>query len=162
MKAIFMSMRTLIAPQITLILLLAVFWIAGVDTVVEPENDRENLQKYLQVQRRVIDNYYGDTDLSTLYRESIYGMVEALEDSTLNVMGTPIDTSAAGFRAVENLRDSFTRFEEAYLYVASTFPEAEMTKVTEKAISRMMDTLDPYSVYIEPKTSDRIQEEFAG
>ena len=157
-----MSMRKLIAPQITLLILLGLFWVAGVDTVVQPENDRENLQKYLQVQRRVIDNYYGDTDLSTLYRESIIGMVEALEDSTLDVFGTPIDTSAAGFTAVDNLRDSFTRFEEAYLYVASTFPDAEMTKVTEKAISRMMDTLDPYSVYIEPKTSDRIQEEFAG
>lgn len=157
-----MTMRKLIAPHIVVLLLMALFWVAGVDHVLQKDNDLENLQKYMQVQKRVMDNYYGDTDLATLYHESLVGIVSALDDSTLIVKDTPIDTAKTAKTEISNLREAFERFEEAYLYVAGTYPDKDMTQVTESAIQSMMDTLDPYSVYIEPKTSDRIQEEFAG
>ncbi|PWN06619.1 S41 family peptidase [Rhodohalobacter mucosus] len=156
-----MSVKKFIAPQIALLFILSSVWIAGIDQVIV-SNDvhQDNLHKYLQVQRRVIDNYFGDTNLSYLYNRSIVGIVKGLDKPEMDIEGTPIDTTASP--EINNLRDSYNSFEEAYLYVANTYPEADMKSLTEGAIRSMLNTLDPHSVYIEADDSERIEEEFAG
>jgi len=157
-----MSLKKFIAPQLVILLLLSATWLAGADSIlVNNDTDRENLHKYMQVQRRVIDNYFGDTNLNQLFKRSIAGMVNAMEDSTLELSETPIDTTFSGVN-VTNLRDSYNRFENAYLYIANNYPDKNMDVLTESAIREMLDTLDPHSVYIEPDNSERIQESFDG
>jgi carboxyl-terminal processing protease len=157
-----MSLKKFIIPQLVTLLLLSAIWLTGADSIlVDNDNDRKNLHKYMQVQRRVIDNYFGDTNLNELYRKSIRGMVTAMEDSTLELSNTPIDTTFSNVD-VTNLRDSYNRFENAYLYVANNYPDKNMDELTESAIREMLDTLDPHSVYIEPDNSERIQESFDG
>lgn len=156
-----MSVKKFIAPQLVVLLLLSAVWLAGVDKVVVPSNPhQDNLHKYLQVQRRVMDNYFGEISLDHLFHESLVGLVKGLQDSTLKLEGTPIDTTQ--HYEIENLRESFNKFEEAYLYVANTYPKKDMTRLTEYSIRGMLNTLDPHSVYIERDDSQRIQEEFAG
>lgn len=157
-----MSVKKFIAPQLALLLILSAVWLAGIDSVVVQNDDHQkNLHKYLQVQRRVIDNYFGETDLDQLYERSIIGMVKAINDSSLTVENTPLDTSFTDLK-IENLRDSYDKFEEAYLYVANNYPDEDMSKITERSIREMLGILDPHSVYIEADDSDRIQEEFEG
>ena len=159
-----MSLKKLIAPQLIILLLLSAIWLAGADSIIiDKDDDRKNLHKYMQVQRRVMDNYFGDTNLNDLYRRSIAGMVAAMEDSTLELTNTPIDTTFSGEgEEVSNLRESYNRFENAYLYIANNYPDKDMDELTESAIREMLDTLDPHSVYIEPDNSERIQESFDG
>lgn len=157
-----MSLKKFIAPQLVILLLLSGIWLAGADTIlINNDEDRKNLHKYMQVQRRVMDNYFGDTNLDQLFKRGITGLVYAMEDSSLSLKDTPIDTTL-GDVEVQNLRDSYNRFEEAYLYVANNYPDKNMDKLTERAIKEMLQTLDPHSVYIEPEDSDRIQESFDG
>jgi len=156
-----MSLKKFIAPQLVILLLLSGIWLAGIDSVIVKTDDQKNLHKYLQVQQRVVDNYFGETDLNELFSRSIKGLVRALDDTTLTLDGTPIDTTFTDLR-IRNLRDSYTRFEDAYLYVANNFPDKDMDKLTARSIREMMRVLDPHSVYIEADDSDRIQEEFAG
>lgn len=157
-----MSVKKFIAPHLALLLILSAVWLAGIDSVlVQNDDHQKNLHKYLQVQRRVIDNYFGDTNLEQLYERSIIGLVKSINDTSLTVDNTPIDTTFSGLE-IENLRDSYNRFEEAYLYVANHYPDHDMGKATERAIREMLGTLDPHSVYIEADDSDRIQEEFEG
>jgi len=156
-----MSVKKFLAPQLALLLILSAVWLAGVDkVVVTNDQDQENLHKYLQVQRRVLDNYFGDTSIDYLYERSIAGLVKGMQDSTLDISATPIDTTQ--FKAIQNLRDSYNSFEEAYLYIANNYPETDMAMLTENSIREMLKTLDPHSVYIEAEDSERIQEEFAG
>lgn len=156
-----MSVKKFIAPQIALLFILSSVWIAGIDQVViSNDAHQDNLHKYLQVQRRVIDNYFGDTNLSYLYNRSIVGIVKGLDDPEIELGGTPIDTTVTP--EINNLRDSYNNFEEAYLYVANTYTDADMKSLTEGAIRSMLNTLDPHSVYIEAEDSERIEEEFAG
>ena len=156
-----MSVKKFIAPQLALLLILSAVWIAGIDNVVVKNGyHQDNLHKYLQVQRRVIDNYFGETSINELHKQSIIGIVKHLNDSTLSLENTPIDTTQEF--SIQNLRDSYNKFEEAYLYVANNFPDTDMNKLVEVSIKSMLSTLDPHSVYIEPEESDRIQEQFAG
>lgn len=156
-----MSLKKFIAPQLVLLLILSAVWFAGVDKViVKNEIHQDNLHKYLQVQRRVMDNYFGEADLNELFKSSIFGIVKALNDTTMSIEGTPIDTTR-DFN-VQNLRDSFNKYEEAYLYVANNFPDKDMNKIVDQSIKNMLSTLDPHSVYIEPEDSEEIQEQFEG
>lgn len=156
-----MSVKKFLAPQLALLMILSAVWLAGVDkVVVTNDKHQENLHKYLQVQRRVLDNYFGDTSIDHLYQRSIVGLVKGMQDSTLEIAATPIDTTQ--FKTIQNLRDSYNSFEEAYLYVANNYTDKNMSKLTESSIREMLKTLDPHSVYIEPEDSDRIQEEFQG
>jgi carboxyl-terminal processing protease len=156
-----MSVKKFIAPQLALLLILSAVWLAGVDKViVKNEIHQDNLHKYLQVQRRVIDNYFGETTLDQLYQKSITGLVKGLNKDDLVLEGTPLDT--LNFPQVQNLRDSYNKFEEAYLYVSNNFPDQNMSSLTERSIKSMLSILDPHSVYIERDDSERIQEEFAG
>lgn len=156
-----MTLKKFIAPQIVIVLLLSGIWLAGIDKVVVTNDTQQNLQKYMQVQQRVVENYFGDTDLTDLYKRSIKGMVRAMDDTTLTLEGTPIDTTFKDLR-IRNLRDSYGKFEDAYLYVANNFSDKDMNKLTEASIRLMLRALDPHSVYIEREDSDRISEEFAG
>src|SRR6056297_1893307 len=157
-----MSLKKFIVPQLVTLMFLSAIWLTGADSIiVNKDNDRKNLHKYMQVQRRVMDNYFGDTNLNELYKRSIAGMVSAMDDSTLSLVETPIDTTFANVN-VTNLRDSYNKFENAYLYIANNYPEKNMDELTEGAIREMLATLDPHSVYIEPDNSERIQESFEG
>ncbi len=156
-----MSVKKFIAPQLALLLILSAVWLAGIDNVVVQKGlHQDNLHKYLQVQRRVIDNYFGDTSIDILFEKSIHGIVKVLNSNELDLSGTPIDTTMDF--SVRNLRDSYNRYEEAYLYVANNFPETDMGRVVESSIREMLKTLDPHSVYIEARESEQIQEQFAG
>lgn len=156
-----MSVKKFIAPQLALLFILSSVWIAGVDPVVVNNGfHQDNLHKYLQVQRRVVDNYFGETDLNELFEFSIQGIIYTLDDSTLNFDGTPIDLNQ-NFN-VQNFRDSYNKYEEAYLYVANTYPKTNMSKVVENSIIEMLASLDPHSVYIEPDDSERMMEQFSG
>lgn len=156
-----MSLKKFAIPQLVILLLLSAIWIAGADDIfVKNGYHQDNLHKYLQVQRRVLDNYFGETDLNTLYKRSIAGLVKSITEENPALAGTPLDTTQ--ITAVQNFRDSYNRFEEAYLFTANNFPETDMSKAVELAIKEMLSTLDPHSVYIEPEDSERIQEQFAG
>lgn len=156
-----MSVKKFIAPQLALLFILSSVWLAGVDPVVVNNGyHQDNLHKYLQVQRRVVDNYFGETNLNELYQVSIQGIINTLNDTTLTLDGTPIDMNQ-NF-SVQNLRDSYSKYEEAYLYVANNYPETNMSKVVENSIKQMLSTLDPHSVYIEPDDSERMMEQFSG
>lgn len=156
-----MSFKKFALPQLAVLLLLSGIWIAGADDIfVRSGYHQDNLHKYLQVQRRVVDNYFGETDLNVLFKRSVAGLVKSIEEEEPNLAGTPLDTLQ--LVEVQNFRDSFNRFEEAYLFTANNFPETDMSRAVERAIKEMLSTLDPHSVYIEPEDSERIQEQFAG
>ncbi len=156
-----MSVKKFIAPQIAALIILSTVWLAGIDTVIVPDNThQENLTKYLQVQRRVMDNYFGETNIDSLFHQSKLGMAKAFDDSTADLTGTPLDTTVV--TDVSNLRDSYNKFEESYLYIANNYPDQDMDELVESSIRQMLSTLDPHSVYIEAEESDDIQEQFEG
>ena len=158
-----MSPLKFATPHIASLLVLAALWSTGVDQVYSQDTDHEqNLRKYVQVQQRILDNYFNVPDLEQLSRNSLIGLVQGMEDSTLTLEGTPIDTLFTGQEPVQTLRDSYERFRSAYQYVNDTYPEQDMYALTEQAVRGMMSRLDPHSVYIEPEDNERIQEEFAG
>lgn len=157
-----MSLRKFLVPNLAVLIILSFFWFAGVESVVKGDDDHQtNLKKYIQTQRHIIDNYVDKVDVDELYKSSIRGLVANLSDSTVQLEGTPIDTSFKGEK-VNSLSESVSKFEEAYLYVANNFSSENMTKRTEDAIQRMFRELDPHSIYIEPEISEAIEDEFAG
>lgn len=157
-----MNLRKFLAPNIAILLVLSAFWLAGVDTVIKPENEHEkNLQKYIQAQRQILDNYVEKVSITTLYKNSVRGLVANLSDSTAELAGTPADT-AFGRVKIDGLRESVKRFDRAYSYLSATFPQENMTQRTEDAIRWMFRALDPHSIYIEPKESESIEESFEG
>lgn len=158
-----MTMKRFIAPNLVALLVLLFVWITGFDSVYAPSDDHQkNLKKYLQVQRRVLDNYVDKVSVDELYKNSIKAMVRGVSDSTFVVEeGTPLDTTFNDLD-INNLREAFEQFENAYLYLSNKYPQENMTKRTEDAIEGIFSTLDPHSTYIEPKTSERIEDSFAG
>lgn len=156
-----MTLKKFFAPPLALLLVLSAMWLTGADKViVKNEIHQDNLHKYLQVQRRVVDNYFGEVTVNQLFERSLAGLVTGVGDTTLTLEGTPLDTLKN--HDVQNLRDSFNKFEEAYLYVANNHPDKDMKKMTEHSIKSMLSVLDPHSVYIERDESERIQEDFDG
>ncbi|PAU95839.1 hypothetical protein CK503_01930 [Aliifodinibius salipaludis] len=157
-----MSMKKFIIPNIITLFVLSSFWFAGVETVV-PGNDtlQKNIKKYVQTQRRIIDNYVDEVNVTNLYKNSVKGLVKNLSDSTANLQGTPADTTFGDLK-INDISESVNKFEEAYLYVTNNYPDEDMTKRTEDALESMFKGLDPHSVYIEPSLSDDIDDEFSG
>lgn len=134
----------------------------GLDSIIRTDNDdTTNITKYAQATRSILANYYGEANLEEMYKQSIHYMVKAIKDSTLKINETPIDTTFQGLK-ISTIRDSYTRFEQAYFYVKNNSSEEDMSVLTEHAIRGLFATLDPHSVYIEPDDSERVQEEFAG
>ncbi len=157
-----MTLKRFIIPNLFTVLVLASLNFAGIDDIIKPKNDdTTNLTKYVQAQRSILQNYFEYADLDVMYKTSIRYMVKGIQDSTLKITDTPIDTTFPGIR-IASLRDSYTNFEAAYLYVTNNSPEEDMTKLTEQAIRGLFSTLDPHSVFIEAEDSEVDQENFAG
>jgi carboxyl-terminal processing protease len=157
-----MSVKKFLAPNLAILFVLSFFWLAGVESVVKSNDDhQQNLKKYIQTQRRILDNYVDKVDITSLYKSSIRGLVSNLSDSTADLKGTPLDTTFTNLK-IEDLGESVKKFEDAYLYLSRNFPDENMTKRTEDALEAMFTSLDPHSIYIEPEASNNIDDEFAG
>lgn len=157
-----MSMKKFIIPNIATLIVLSSFWFAGVESVI-PGNDtlQKNIKKYVQTQRRIIDNYVDEVDVTELYKNSVEGLVKNLSDSTANLEDTPADTTFGDLK-IGNLGESADKFEQAYLFITNNYPDEDMNARTEDALESMFRGLDPHSVYIEPSLSDNIDDEFSG
>lgn len=160
-----MSLRKFLAPNLAVLILLSFVWLAGIDRVYVDNDHQKNLSKYLQVQQRIVDNYVGETDINELYKNSIRGFVKSLnekrDDENIDIAGTPADTAFTDLN-LKDFREAFSKFEEAYLYVANNHSDKDMEALTEGAIQGMFNSLDPHSVYIKAEDSERIQEDFDG
>jgi len=157
-----MTMKRFLAPNLVALLILTFVWVAGFDTVYLPDDDHQtNLRKYLQVQRRIIDNYVDPVSIDKLYKSSIKSMVSNITDSTMAIKETPLDTTFGG-KEITSLREAYEKFESAYLYLANNSPDENMKKRTEDAIKGIFEALDPHSTYIEPEVSEEIENEFEG
>ena len=157
-----MSFKKFLAPHIAVILALSIFWIAGVETIIKDgDDDRRNIQKIIQTQQRILDNYVDQVNITELHKNSIKGLVRNLSDSTASLQGTPADTTFNDIK-ITGLRESIKKFEDAYLYISNTYPAENMNKRTEDAIESMFNNLDPHSMYIEPEASEAIDENFDG
>lgn len=158
-----MTLKRFLAPNLIAITVLGILWFAGIEKVFtstpDPDLDRRNLQKYIQVQRTIIDNYVAPVDVTDLYRNSLIGFVKGLEDSTAVLIGTPLDTVSVG--TITNIRDSFMNFERAYRYVQQTMPGEDLAKLTESAVIGMFATLDPHSNYVQRDDTEQFQEEMS-
>lgn len=151
------------ASGLSSLLILSALWMFGFDNIfVDDEaNHEKNLQKYVQTQRWVLDNYVDPVEADVLFKDSMRGFVQAIDDSTLSISGTPLDTTFTNLN-VRNFRESAMRFERAYSYVTSNMPEADMNAITEASLQGMFSSLDPYTTYIDPNQSERVRENFAG
>ncbi|HBQ59876.1 MAG TPA: S41 family peptidase, partial [Balneolaceae bacterium] len=158
----YMHLKKIIYPNVLILLILAALRFTGIDPVLQSGNDdTQNLTKYHQAQRSIVANYFGEPDLNEMYKSSILRMVKSVKDSTLKIDGTPVDTSFTNLK-ISNIRESFSNFEKAYLYITNNSPDENMKRLTEEAIRGMFSTLDPHSIYIEPEDNEQIQENFAG
>jgi carboxyl-terminal processing protease len=155
-------MKRFFASGITSIVVLTSLWLFGFERVFD--NDavhQQNIQKYVQTQRWILNNYVDEVDLDVLYKDSIRGMVLAINDSTLQISGTPIDTVFTDIR-VSEFREAEIRFVRAYTHVMNTRPDEDFDKILEGSLRGMFKSLDPYTDYINPEQSDRVRENFAG
>lgn len=158
-----MKFRRFLYPNILSALILTVLFITNVEPVFSTQsNPRTHLQKYIQVQRQILDNYVDVVDIDMLFKNSVKGLIKRMADSTLSLAGTPLDTTTFSQFKVTNLRESVMRFEQAYQYLSQACPNEDMDKRTEDAIRFMLKDLDPHSIYIEKEDNKRIQEEFEG
>lgn len=157
-----MAYKKILAPFLTTVIILFIVGFIGIDPIIKQKNeDSVNVTKYVQATRSVVTNYYGEADLNDMYQNSIKRVLKSLKDSTLNVDGTPLDTTFSEVN-IKTLTDSYKNFERVYYYISNNMPDQDMDKITEEALRGVFSTLDPHSVYIEAEDSDRIEEEFAG
>ncbi|TVQ69168.1 MAG: PDZ domain-containing protein [Balneolaceae bacterium] len=158
-----MSLKRYLTPSLISIIVLALLYVSGIDRVLAGSNSHEvNLKKYAEVQQKIIENHVDEISIEELYKNSLRGFVRRLSDTTLTIQGTPLDTTFTDVN-ITSLRQSFTNFERAYLFLANnTTVEENLDKRIEDAITAMFRPLDPHSVYIRPETSERIQDEFTG
>lgn len=158
-----MTLKRFLAPNLIAITVLVLLWFAGIDNILtsnpDPDQDRKNLQKYVQVQRTIIDNYVTTVDVAKLYHNSLLGLVRNLDDSTAVLIGTPLDTTAQV--NATNLREAFMNFELAYRYVQQAMPNEDLKELTEQAIFGMFATLDPHSNYVQRDDTEQFQEEMS-
>jgi len=158
-----MTLKRFLAPNLIAIIVLGILWFAGIDRIFtsnpDPDHDRRNLQKYIQVQRTIIDNYVESVEIAALYRQSLIGFVNGLQDSTFVLIGTPLDTVSVD--VVSNIRDSFMSFEKAYRFVQQSMPGEDMSKLTESAVIGMFGALDPHSNYVQRDDTEQFQEEMS-
>ena len=157
-----MTIRRFLAPNIIAILILGFAWFLGHENILKEErNDQINLQKYIQVQRVILDNHFSEVNVNELFRSSLRGFVRNIEKEGLELSATPLDTSATDIR-VNTLREAVQHFERAYRFLASVAPDENMAARTDDAIIGMFAMLDPHSNYLEPERASREQEQFSG
>ena len=89
-----MTLKRIIVPNIFITFILVFLSLSGLDPVIKPKDDHsKNLRKYVEANQRILQNYFGKPDLNKMISSSIRYMVIELSDSTLNISGTPIDTT---------------------------------------------------------------------
>lgn len=158
-----MTIKRFLAPNLIAVTILGLLWLSGIDTIftnkLDPDQDRRNLQKYIQVQRTIVENYVQPVDIASLYRTSLVGFVRGLSDSSFVLYGTPLDTLA--IPQIGSVRDAFMNFELAYRYVQEAIPGQNMTDLTERAIIGMFASLDPHSNYVKRVETEQFQEEMS-
>jgi carboxyl-terminal processing protease len=153
--------RTLAAPLITAIVL-GILYLTGVDSIrlLERRGTQENIQKYMQVGRLVLDHHVEPHSANDLWVASLRGFVRNLSDSTFRIAGTPLDTTSV--RPVTSLREAVLAFERVYRYLESVNPDENLDARTDDAIKGILDRLDPHSIYMEPEVTSAEAEQFAG
>lgn len=153
--------RYLAAPLLTAAVL-GLLHLTGVESVtVEPRRGvQENIQKYMQVGRLVLDHHVEPHNANDIWLASLKGFVRELGDSTFDVSGTPLDT--VDVRPVSSLREAVLAFERAYRYLESVNPDEDLDARTDDAIKGVLDRLDPHSIYMEPEVTEAEAEQFAG
>ncbi|MEX0778353.1 MAG: S41 family peptidase [Balneolales bacterium] len=157
-----MTFKKFIAPNIATILVLFFAWFAGFESIFAGKNsDEQNIEKYMEAQSKIYQNYVDILDIDDLYKNSIRGFVSNLQDSTLSLNNTPLDTNFTDLQ-IGSLRESVSNFEKAYQFMANNAVNEDIDKRVEDAIKGMFNKLDPHSIYIESEQSDRIEEEFTG
>jgi carboxyl-terminal processing protease len=158
-----MTIKRFLAPNLVAVIVLGALWISGIDTIfthtLDPDKDRRYMQKYIQVQRIIVDNYVENVNMTDLYHSGLLGMVRNLSDSTAVLTGTPLDTLQKA--SISNLRESLMQFELAYRYIQQTFPNENMGELTDEAIVGMFASLDPHSNYVPKVDSEQFQEEMS-
>lgn len=157
-----MTFKKFLAPNLVIILILSAAWYFGYERIFKEERtDQVNLQKYIQVQRVILDNHFNEISISDLYYSSLKGFVRDMENKVLDLKDTPLDTIKAT-QTIDNLRLSVQYFERAYRFLASVSPEEDLAARTDDAVLGMFSILDPHSNYLEPERSEREQEQFSG
>jgi len=153
--------RYLAAPLITASVL-GILFLTGVDSIrlVEKRGTQENIQKYMQVGRLVLDHHVEPHSANDLWIASLKGFVRDLSDSTFRIAGTPLDTTAV--RPVASLREAVLAFERVYRFLESANPDENLDARTDDAIKGILDRLDPHSIYMEPEVTSAEAEQFAG
>lgn len=160
---IYMTLKKFLIPNIVIASVLFLFWFAGIDPIVSDKNsDRDNIEKYVQTQQRIVDNYVDEISIEELFKSSIKGLTSNLKDSTIDLSGTPADTSFSDDLEIKNIRDSHDRFEDAYMYISNNYPDENMSERTTDAIKNMLNNLDPHSVYIRPEEGENVDQQFEG
>lgn len=157
-----MTFKKFLAPNLVIILILSAAWYFGYERIFKEERtDQVNLQKYIQVQRVILDNHFNEISISDLYYSSLKGFVRDMENKVLDLKDTPLDTTQTT-QTIDNLRLSVQYFERAYRFLASVSPEEDLAARTDDAVLGMFSILDPHSNYLEPERSEREQEQFSG
>jgi carboxyl-terminal processing protease len=157
-----MTIKRFLAPNIAAFLILALAWSLGYEKIFfEERNDQVNLQKYIQVQRVILDNHFSEIMIDDLYKSSLKAFVRNLSNEELDIENTPLDTLFQDVR-VTSLRESVMNFEKAYRFLASVSPDENLAARTDDAVLGMFAILDPHSNYLEPERSEREQEQFSG
>src|SRR5690554_6511956 len=124
-----MTLKKFLLPNILIIFVLSLLNFTGIDLVFKTENDdTTNLTKYVQVHRSILSNYFGEASIDEMHKESLRWFAKAISDSTLQIENSPADTLFNNVN-VSTIRESFARFEEAYLYVSNNRPEEDMSKL---------------------------------
>ncbi len=157
-----MTFKKFLAPNLLVLLVLSTAWYLGYEKVFKEERtDTINLQKYIQVQRVILDNHYSEVQIDDLYKASIKGFVRHLENEELDIKDTPLDTMFTDLN-VATLREAVQYFERAYRFLDQVSPDEDMAARTDDAVISMFSILDPHSNYLEPERSEREQEQFSG
>lgn len=158
-----MSIKRFFAAPLVSLLALAFLYLLGVEQIIPNNNSLElNLRKYALVNKHILENHVDEVSIQELFKNSMYGFVSNLSDTTLDIKGTPLDTTFTDIE-ITSLRQAFSKFEKAYLYLNNrSSVEENMDERMEDAINAIFRPLDPHSVYIEPKTSEQIQDQFSG
>jgi carboxyl-terminal processing protease len=157
-----MTFKRFLAPNIAALVILTLAWSLGYEKIFfEERNDQVNLQKYIQVQRVILDNHFSEVQIDDLYKSSLKAFVRNLIDEELEIENTPLDTLFLDTQIL-SLRESVMNFEKAYRFLASVSPDEDLAARTDDAVLGMFSILDPHSNYLEPERSEREQEQFSG
>src|SRR5690606_875594 len=98
-----MTFKRFLAPNLIVILILSTAWYLGYERVFKEERtDQVNLQKYIQVQRVILDNHFNEIAVADLYHSSLKGFVQNLENKDLVIIDTPLDTTEVD-QTIDNL-----------------------------------------------------------